>query len=189
MQFSGAVTRCSKFNHGEFLLLLGDAAHSVIPPTGEGVNSGLEDTRYLAEAFETDPTTPFATYNALRCAGACEHSTVWRHDCDPPGTEKKTFRLLRFLTGFILFSLSYGLLKLRGKVVQRPHPNFVSPLRGRTADLRELGEYAWHLMEDLRGADPAKKAASVMYRIASGTAYVEFFCVHTQGLKSNLLLM
>jgi hypothetical protein len=34
--FTGAVTKCNRYNADEFLVLLGDAAHSVIPPTGEG---------------------------------------------------------------------------------------------------------------------------------------------------------
>jgi hypothetical protein len=35
-------------------------------PTLTGVNSGLEDTRYLAEAFQEGPATAFETYNRMR---------------------------------------------------------------------------------------------------------------------------
>jgi hypothetical protein len=38
--FTGAVTKCNRYNVDEFLVLLGDAAHSVIPPTGEGACMG-----------------------------------------------------------------------------------------------------------------------------------------------------
>lgn len=64
--FSGAVVRCPFVNVDEWLVLLGDAAHSVLPPTGEGVNSGLEDTRLLAEHMASGSETPFADYNAAR---------------------------------------------------------------------------------------------------------------------------
>ena len=46
--FRGAVVKCNRLNEGEWVVLLGDAAHSVVPPVGEGINSGLEDTVVLA---------------------------------------------------------------------------------------------------------------------------------------------
>lgn len=62
----GAVVRCPFVNVGEWLVLIGDAAHSVIPPTGEGVNSGLEDCCVLADHLASASATPFAAYNAAR---------------------------------------------------------------------------------------------------------------------------
>jgi kynurenine 3-monooxygenase len=35
-------------NIGEWIVLLGDASHAVLPPVGEGINSGLEDSVVLA---------------------------------------------------------------------------------------------------------------------------------------------
>lgn len=35
--------RCSRFHHGDSVLLIGDAAHSVSPSLGQGCNSALED--------------------------------------------------------------------------------------------------------------------------------------------------
>ncbi|MFV0459211.1 MAG: FAD-dependent oxidoreductase [Actinomycetales bacterium] len=64
--FSGAVVRCPYLNVGEWLVLIGDAAHSVLPPTGEGLNSGLEDCCYLVDQLTTGSATPFADYNAAR---------------------------------------------------------------------------------------------------------------------------
>ena len=41
--YRGAIVNCSRFNEKESILLMGDSAHSFLPPTGEGLNSGLED--------------------------------------------------------------------------------------------------------------------------------------------------
>lgn len=43
-----------------------DAAHSVIPPTGEGFNSGAEDVEILIDAMHADIGHPFTKYNAER---------------------------------------------------------------------------------------------------------------------------
>lgn len=64
--FTGAVVRCPSVHAGEWLVLIGDAAHSVIPPTGEGVNSGLEDCCYLVDHLASGSVTPLADYNAQR---------------------------------------------------------------------------------------------------------------------------
>lgn len=63
--FSGAVIRCSKLAFDEWLVLLGDAAHGVLPPTGEGANSGLEDAAVLA-ALSASGADWFAAYEAQR---------------------------------------------------------------------------------------------------------------------------
>ncbi|GAB3623628.1 hypothetical protein GCM10027418_17110 [Mariniluteicoccus endophyticus] len=62
--FGGAVVICPRLAFDEWLLLIGDAAHSVLPPTGEGVNSGLEDCLVLAE--RAGSPTWFADYEAVR---------------------------------------------------------------------------------------------------------------------------
>lgn len=62
--FSGAVVRCDRLAFEEWAILIGDAAHSVIPPTGEGVNSALEDARLLAEAEGS--ATWFADFESSR---------------------------------------------------------------------------------------------------------------------------
>ena len=53
--FRGAVVKVNRLNEGEFVCLLGDAAHSVLPPTGEGINSGLEDCMILWECIKNNP--------------------------------------------------------------------------------------------------------------------------------------
>lgn len=99
--FTGAVVRCPVVHVDEWLVLLGDAAHGVIPPTGEGVNSGLEDCCLLAEQMASGSTTPFTDYSTQRMP-----------------------------------------------------------------DLAALGEYAHHLMENVRDPDPARRFAGVAFRIA-----------------------
>jgi kynurenine 3-monooxygenase len=44
---------CSPWNLDEKLLLLGDAAHAIVPFYGQGLNAGLEDARILAEMIES----------------------------------------------------------------------------------------------------------------------------------------
>lgn len=46
--FRGAVIRCNKMNYEEWIVLIGDSAHAVLPPVGEGINSGLEDAVVLS---------------------------------------------------------------------------------------------------------------------------------------------
>lgn len=43
---------CTPWNFGSQLLLLGDAAHAIVPFYGQGLNAGLEDCRLLHEAIE-----------------------------------------------------------------------------------------------------------------------------------------
>jgi 2-polyprenyl-6-methoxyphenol hydroxylase-like FAD-dependent oxidoreductase len=38
--YRGAIVKVPRINEGEWLCLLGDAAHSVLPAVGEGINSG-----------------------------------------------------------------------------------------------------------------------------------------------------
>jgi len=64
--YTGAVVKVSHLNAGEWVVLLGDAGHSVLPPTGEGINSGLEDTVVLAECVAAHPDTAFAQFNTQR---------------------------------------------------------------------------------------------------------------------------
>lgn len=103
--FGGAVVRCPRVTVDEWLVLLGDAAHSVIPPTGEGVNSGLEDAALLAEHLASGSATPLADYNAARMP-----------------------------------------------------------------DLDALGEYAWHLKDNVANSDPVRTATNVALRIIGAAA-------------------
>jgi len=66
--YRGAIIKCNRLNDSEFILLLGDAAHSVLPPTGEGINSGLEDTLILADIVKENPERCFQLFNERRIA-------------------------------------------------------------------------------------------------------------------------
>lgn len=43
------TVRCSKWTNGENALLLGDAAHAIVPFHGQGMNAGFEDCRTLVD--------------------------------------------------------------------------------------------------------------------------------------------
>ncbi|KAJ3044927.1 hypothetical protein HDV00_000210 [Rhizophlyctis rosea] len=65
--FTGQIVSCPRLHHAEWLLLLGDAAHSVIPPVGEGINSGLQDCLVFHNTIRTvGISTTFSTYSAKR---------------------------------------------------------------------------------------------------------------------------
>jgi len=51
--FSGAVTKVSKLVIDKWAVLLGDAAHSAFPATGEGINSALEDCSVLNQSLQS----------------------------------------------------------------------------------------------------------------------------------------
>lgn len=66
--FGGSVVSVSALNDGEHTLLMGDACHSVLPPTGEGINSGLEDVSLLSVLLASEGTASslFAEFNTRR---------------------------------------------------------------------------------------------------------------------------
>eukprot|EP00731_Ephydatia_muelleri_P003317 Em0001g3317a len=66
--YRGAIIKVNRLNHGESVVLLGDAAHSAIPPTGEGFNSGAEDCEVLLNTLSEVGLEgrPFAEYNKNR---------------------------------------------------------------------------------------------------------------------------
>lgn len=62
--FRGAIVGVNRVNEGEWVCLMGDAAHSVLPPVGEGMNSGLEDTVIFHQCLQSSEV--FAEYNRRR---------------------------------------------------------------------------------------------------------------------------
>lgn len=65
---SSLVTiRCSPWYLGDEILLLGDAAHAVVPFYGQGANAALEDVTILAERLAAGPAAgAFAQFYAAR---------------------------------------------------------------------------------------------------------------------------
>jgi kynurenine 3-monooxygenase len=61
--------RCSRFNHSDISVLLGDAAHAVVPFYGQGMNASFEDCIALVDCMDANPTdwaAAFEAYNQLR---------------------------------------------------------------------------------------------------------------------------
>ena len=47
------MTKCSPWNDGDQVALMGDAAHAIVPFYGQGMNSGMEDCTVLDELLES----------------------------------------------------------------------------------------------------------------------------------------
>lgn len=63
------TVRCSPWHVGGRAVLIGDAAHAVVPFYGQGMNASFEDCRVLAECLARapgDPGASFAEYERLR---------------------------------------------------------------------------------------------------------------------------
>lgn len=58
------TVRCGPWNHAEKALLIGDAAHAVVPFYGQGMNASFEDCRLLREAL-SGATTVGGAFNAF----------------------------------------------------------------------------------------------------------------------------
>lgn len=46
------MTKCGPWNHGDKQLLIGDAAHSVVPFYGQGANAAFEDCQAFCETLD-----------------------------------------------------------------------------------------------------------------------------------------
>jgi kynurenine 3-monooxygenase len=60
------TVRCAPWNDGERMLLIGDAAHAIVPFHGQGMNCALEDCRLLDELMADGQGEPFARFSARR---------------------------------------------------------------------------------------------------------------------------
>ena len=60
------TVRCPHWRDGERLLLIGDAAHAIVPFHGQGMNCAFEDCRILDALLAGDPAHAFARFEAAR---------------------------------------------------------------------------------------------------------------------------
>lgn len=63
------TVRCNPWNYEDKVLLMGDAAHAVVPFYGQGMNSGFEDCSIFYEMFENhtgDRSSLFKAYSEIR---------------------------------------------------------------------------------------------------------------------------
>ena len=106
--FTGQVVRVSRLNYGERVCFLGDAAHSTIPSTGEGMNAALEDVRFLIDALGASPggaSGPwFATFNQRRLADVQAISSYAAYllegmKADPAERNRRTATMVLSLIG------------------------------------------------------------------------------------------
>jgi kynurenine 3-monooxygenase len=70
------TVRCSPWNLGERLLLVGDAAHAIVPFHGQGMNCALEDCLQLDALLADGAGKPFARFSAARRADADAIATM-----------------------------------------------------------------------------------------------------------------
>lgn len=54
-----AIIRCFPWSYSDSFLLLGDAAHAIVPFYGQGMNCGFEDCRVLLELMDSVSSTDF----------------------------------------------------------------------------------------------------------------------------------
>lgn len=81
--------RCSRYHHGDSVLIIGDAAHSVSASIGQGCNAALEDVAIvdrLLDEFDDDWATAIAQFTARRKADA--HALVELGDYTFPSSPK-----------------------------------------------------------------------------------------------------
>jgi kynurenine 3-monooxygenase len=62
------TVHASPWHRGESLLLIGDAAHAIVPFHGQGMNCAFEDCRVLAQLFDRAEPHPFERFSSERRA-------------------------------------------------------------------------------------------------------------------------
>ena len=58
--------KCDPHHFDASVVVLGDAAHAMVPFYGQGMNAGLEDVLVLFEHLDSQPTTPIGRAEALK---------------------------------------------------------------------------------------------------------------------------
>ncbi|KAG9241233.1 kynurenine 3-monooxygenase-like protein [Calycina marina] len=70
--------RCRPYHFKDCAVIIGDAAHAMVPFYGQGMNAGLEDVNVLYRILDAHPSTAVAgaTLDSTRAAALDEYSTV-----------------------------------------------------------------------------------------------------------------
>lgn len=110
------MVKVNMLNIGEWAVLLGDAAHSAIPPTGEGFNSGAEDVEVCM----------YVLFSSLLLSDLCwqtptYHRRSWSRLCMLPlkllsaHTLKGVYQMSMLYMTWPMTSISVILLQVRKK--------------------------------------------------------------------------
>jgi kynurenine 3-monooxygenase len=87
--------RCNRYHHGDRVLIIGDAAHSVSPSIGQGCNAALEDVAildHLLDEYADDWAMAIAQFTDRRKADA--HALVELGDYSFPSSPKLFFEFV-----------------------------------------------------------------------------------------------
>jgi kynurenine 3-monooxygenase len=157
-----STVRCRPWRVGR-VLLIGDAAHAILPHFGQGANAGFEDCQTLAELVDRhgpDWPTVFASFEEIRAPDAAaiadmcsDHAHTLHYDADSPEFARyleleRTLQELcpdrvRPLYSMIAFS-SMGYSEVRARA---------------TAQRRVITELLAQPAVDVRLSDPAARAS------------------------------
>lgn len=59
------TVKCDPWNYGDEVVLMGDAAHAIVPFYGQGMNAGFEDARIFTEMLEARNHQPGSLFSAF----------------------------------------------------------------------------------------------------------------------------
>lgn len=141
--------RCSPYNYQGNVILLGDAAHSMVPFYGQGMNCGFEDVRVLMGLMEKnnfDFEAAFNEYTETRHEDlnaildlAMRNYVEMRH-----GVVSRAFALRKKLDGFLSRSLGNYWLPLYTMVSFRPDIPYGEALRRETKQSKIVHDIVYY---------------------------------------------
>ena len=99
--------RCSRYHYQDRVLLLGDAAHAMVPFYGQGMNAGFEDLLVLNQLLQKPNTFTiadvFSEYSRIRRPDAhaiCDLA-LYNHWEMSTAVNSRLFRIKRYLVGLL----------------------------------------------------------------------------------------